>query len=54
MPDPNNTTLIDFNKKGPVTPLVAIYPSEGTFTHDNPFIVMSSASAGSACTQDDS
>jgi Ca-activated chloride channel family protein len=38
-------TLIDFNKKGPVTPLVAIYPAEGTFTHDNPFIVMSSASA---------
>lgn len=36
-------TLIDFNKKGPQTPLVAIYPSEGTFTHDNPFIVMSSA-----------
>ena len=38
-------TLIDFNKKGPVTPLVALYPAEGTFTHDNPFIVMSSASA---------
>lgn len=37
-------TLIEFNKKGPVTPLVAIYPSEGTFTHDNPFIVMSDAS----------
>ena len=38
-------TLIDFNKnKNPSTPLVAIYPREGTFWHDNPFIVMSSAS----------
>ncbi len=36
-------TLIDFNKQGPNTPLVAIYPKEGTFTHDDPFIVMSSA-----------
>jgi Ca-activated chloride channel homolog len=36
-------TLIDFNKKGPTTPLVAIYPREGTFWHDNPFIIMSSA-----------
>lgn len=39
-------TLIDFNKtKNPQIPLVAIYPKEGTFWHDNPFIVMASASA---------
>lgn len=38
-------TLIDFNKfDPPSTPLVAIYPKEGTFWHDNPFIVLSSAS----------
>ncbi|HEY0738343.1 MAG TPA: VWA domain-containing protein [Herpetosiphonaceae bacterium] len=37
-------TLIDFNKSAPPTPLVAIYPREGTFWHDNPFIVMASAS----------
>ncbi|HMP42861.1 MAG TPA: VWA domain-containing protein [Roseiflexaceae bacterium] len=38
-------TLIDFNKNtNPPTPLVAIYPREGTFWHDNPFIIMSSAS----------
>lgn len=38
-------TLIDFNKfNPPPTPLVAIYPREGTFWHDNPFIVMGSAS----------
>jgi Ca-activated chloride channel homolog len=38
-------TLIDFNKVDPPsTPLVAIYPREGTFWHDNPFIVLSSAS----------
>lgn len=36
-------TLIEFNKSGPPTPLVAIYPREGTFWHDNPFIVMASA-----------
>jgi len=36
-------TLIDFNKKSPSVPLVAIYPKEGTFYHDDPFIVMSSA-----------
>ena len=37
-------TLIDFNKnKAPQVPLVAIYPKEGTFWHDDPFIVMSSA-----------
>ncbi len=38
-------TLIDFNKQGPNVPLVAIYPKEGTFIHDNPFIVMSDANA---------
>ncbi|ABY34497.1 MAG TPA: VWA domain-containing protein [Chloroflexus aurantiacus] len=39
-------TLIDFNKfDPPPTPLVAIYPAEGTFWHDNPFIVMASTSA---------
>jgi Ca-activated chloride channel family protein len=39
-------TLIDFNKnKNPPVPLVAIYPKEGTFWHDDPFIIMSSASA---------
>jgi Ca-activated chloride channel homolog len=37
-------TLIDFNKKSPSVPLVAIYPKEGTFWHDDPFIVMASAS----------
>jgi Ca-activated chloride channel family protein len=38
-------TLIDFNKnKNPPTPLVAIYPREGTFWHDNPFIIMATAS----------
>lgn len=38
-------TLINFNQNGPATPLVAIYPVEGTFWHDNPFIVMASASS---------
>jgi Ca-activated chloride channel homolog len=38
-------TLIDFNKKSPQVPLVAIYPKEGTFWHDNPYIVMASAPA---------
>ncbi|MFP4435787.1 MAG: extracellular solute-binding protein [Chloroflexaceae bacterium] len=37
-------TLIEFNQNSPPTPLVAIYPKEGTFWHDNPFIIMSSAS----------
>ncbi len=37
-------TLIEFNRSSPPTPLVAIYPEEGTFWHDNPFIIMSSAS----------
>jgi Ca-activated chloride channel family protein len=38
-------TLIDFNKKSPAVPLVAIYPKEGTFWHDDPFIVMASATS---------
>jgi Ca-activated chloride channel homolog len=39
-------TLIDFNKnKNPSVPLVAIYPKEGTFWHDNPFIVLAAAPA---------
>ncbi|NNJ09069.1 extracellular solute-binding protein [Chloroflexales bacterium ZM16-3] len=39
-------TLIDFNKVDPpATPLVAIYPKEGTFWHDDPYIVMASATA---------
>src|SRR5205085_9377613 len=38
-------TLIDFNKnKSPQVPLVAIYPKEGTFWHDDPLIVMSNTS----------
>ncbi|NJK79764.1 MAG: VWA domain-containing protein [Chloroflexaceae bacterium] len=37
-------TLIEFNKSGPPEQLVAIYPEEGTFWHDNPFIIMASAS----------
>lgn len=38
-------TLIDFNKnKNPAVPLVAIYPKEGTFWHDDPFITMANAS----------
>ncbi len=37
-------TLIEFNRNLAGTPpLVAIYPEEGTFWHDNPFIIMSSA-----------
>lgn len=38
-------TLIDFNKNNPPVPLVAIYPKEGTFWHDDPFIIMASASS---------
>jgi Ca-activated chloride channel family protein len=38
-------TLIEFNKNNPPTPLVAIYPKEGSFWHDDPFIVMASATA---------
>ncbi|MFO7169532.1 MAG: VWA domain-containing protein [Chloroflexota bacterium] len=36
-------TLIDFNKTSPPVPLVAIYPKEGTFWHDNPYIIMADA-----------
>lgn len=32
--------VIKFNRSSPQTPLVAIYPREGTFVHDNPFILM--------------
>ncbi|RMD75370.1 MAG: extracellular solute-binding protein, partial [Chloroflexi bacterium] len=40
------STLIDFNKfNPPPTPLVAIYPAEGTFWHDNPFIIMAGANS---------
>ena len=38
-------TLIDFNQAAPPTPLVAIYPKEGTFWHDNPYIVFAAATA---------
>lgn len=39
-------TLIEFNQNlGNTPPLVAIYPEEGTFWHDNPFIIMASASS---------
>jgi Ca-activated chloride channel family protein len=39
-------TLIDFNKnQAPPVSLIAIYPKEGTFWHDDPFIVMASASS---------
>ena len=34
-------TLIDLNKNGGMSiPLVAIYPKEGTFWHDNPYIIL--------------
>jgi Ca-activated chloride channel family protein len=33
-------TVIDLNKTGMPTPLVAIYPKEGTFWHDNPYIIL--------------
>ncbi|MGA7732232.1 MAG: VWA domain-containing protein [Chloroflexia bacterium] len=33
-------TLIELNKTGMPTPLAAIYPKEGTFWHDNPYIVL--------------
>ena len=34
-------TVIDLNKSGTMpVPLVSIYPKEGTFYHDNPFIIM--------------
>jgi Ca-activated chloride channel family protein len=37
-------TVIDLNKNGGMpTPLVAIYPKEGTFWHDNPYIILKGA-----------
>ncbi len=38
-------TLIEFNQTNPTVPLVAIYPEEGTFMHDDPFIIMASATS---------
>ncbi len=38
-------TLIEFNRSNPPEQLVAIYPQEGTFWHDNPFIVMATATS---------
>ncbi|MEO5953397.1 MAG: VWA domain-containing protein [Chloroflexia bacterium] len=35
-------TLIELNKTNMPVPLVAIYPKEGTFWHDNPFIILKS------------
>lgn len=33
-------TVIELNKAGMETPLVSIYPKEGTFWHDNPYIIL--------------
>lgn len=33
-------TVLELNKSGMPTPLVAIYPKEGTFWHDNPYIIL--------------
>jgi Ca-activated chloride channel family protein len=33
-------TLIELNKSNMPVPLVGIYPKEGTFFHDNPFIIL--------------
>jgi Ca-activated chloride channel family protein len=33
-------TVIELNKTGMPVPLVAIYPKEGTFWHDNPYIIL--------------
>ena len=33
-------TLINFNRNRPATRLVTVYPKEGTFVSDNPFIVL--------------
>ncbi|MEO8286355.1 MAG: substrate-binding and VWA domain-containing protein [Chloroflexota bacterium] len=33
-------TVIELNKTGMPTPLVSIYPKEGTFWHDNPYIIL--------------
>jgi Ca-activated chloride channel family protein len=41
----DEATVIDFNRnKNPPVPLVAIYPNEGTFWNDHPFIVMANTS----------
>ena len=42
-------TLLDFNKRrGPQPQLVALYPPEGTFYSDNPFIVLNAPWVSSA------
>ena len=33
-------TVLELNQTGMPTPLVAIYPKEGTFWHDNPYIIL--------------
>jgi Ca-activated chloride channel family protein len=33
-------TVIELNKAGMTVPLVSIYPKEGTFWHDNPYIIL--------------
>jgi Ca-activated chloride channel family protein len=33
-------TVIELNKTNMPVPLVSIYPKEGTFSHDNPFIIL--------------
>ncbi len=33
-------TVLELNKAGMAVPLVAIYPKEGTFWHDNPYIIL--------------
>lgn len=33
-------TVLELNKTGMPTPLVAIYPKEGTFWHDNPYMIL--------------
>jgi Ca-activated chloride channel family protein len=33
-------TVLELNRSGMPVPLVAIYPKEGTFWHDNPFIIL--------------
>lgn len=33
-------TVIELNKTGMPVPLVSIYPKEGTFWHDNPYIIL--------------
>lgn len=33
-------TVLELNKTGMPVPLVAVYPKEGTFWHDNPYIIL--------------